>query len=51
MTTDTDATKPAAWMTLNEEGDPAMLFFDYDEACLYCEPDEKPVPLVRGQPS
>ena len=35
-----------AYVTRNEEGDPAMLFFDLKEARLYCNPDEEPEALV-----
>lgn len=35
-----------AYVTRNEEGDPAMLFFDLNEAKLYCEPGEEPEALV-----
>lgn len=35
-----------AYVTRNEEGDPAMLFFDLKEARLYCNPDEEPEVLV-----
>lgn len=34
------------YVTRNEEGDPAMLFFDLQEARLYCEPGEEPEALV-----
>lgn len=37
----------AAYMTLNEDGDPSMLFFDRAEALGYCEPGEEPIELVR----
>lgn len=35
-----------AYVTRNVEGDPAMLFFDIEEARLYCEPGEEPEALV-----
>jgi len=40
-----------AYATVNEEGDPAMLFFDKQEAMGYCEDDDEPIPLAdaRGQ--
>lgn len=38
--------KAIAYMTRNEEGDPAMIFFDLAEARLYCNPNEEPEPLV-----
>lgn len=37
---------PIAYMTTNEEGDPAMLFFDRAEAVGSCADDEEPIPLV-----
>lgn len=40
-----------AYVTRNEEGDPAMLFFDRNEARLYCEPGEEPEELVLAGPS
>gem|GEM_PF-3391949 len=39
--------QPVAWMTTDEEGSPAMLFFDYDEALTYCDCGvDKPVALI-----
>jgi len=38
-----------AYVTRNEEGDPAMLFFDLNEAKLYCEPGEEPEALVLAR--
>lgn len=40
-----------AYVTRNEEGDPAMLFFDRNEARLYCEPGEEPEELVLAGPA
>lgn len=40
-----------AYVTRNEEGDPAMLFFDLQEARLYCEPGEEPEALVLAGPA
>lgn len=39
-------TEPVAYLTRDEDGSPAMLFFDLDEARLYCNPNEEPEPLV-----
>lgn len=39
--------QPAAYLTLDEEGSPCMLFFDVVEARGYCEVGEEPVPLFR----
>ena len=39
------------YVTRNEEGDPAMLFFDRNEARLYCEPGEEPEALVLAGPA
>ena len=39
--------QPAAYLTLDEEGSPSMLFFDVVEARTYCAPDEEPEPLFR----
>ena len=36
------AQKPVAWATMNEEGEPAMLFFDKQEARHYCAEDDEP---------
>lgn len=40
-------TKPAAYLTLDEEGSPYMLFFDVVEARTYCALGEEPEPLFR----
>lgn len=39
--------QPAAYLTLDEEGSPCMLFFDVGEARGYCAPGEEPEPLFR----
>lgn len=39
--------QPAAYLTLDEEGSPCMLFFDVVEASGYCAPGEEPKPLFR----
>lgn len=39
--------QPAAYLTLDEEGSPCMLFFDVVEACSYCALGEVPEPLFR----
>ncbi|AMG39955.1 hypothetical protein [Achromobacter xylosoxidans] len=39
--------QPAAYLTLDEEGSPCMLFFDQVEARGYCAPGEEPEPLFR----
>lgn len=39
------------YVTRNEEGDSAMLFFDLQEARLYCEPGEEPEALVLAGPA
>ena len=39
------AAEPVAYLTRNAEGDPAMLFFDKDEASTYCEDRVDPEPL------
>lgn len=39
------------YVTRNEEGDPAMLFLDLNEAKLYCEPGEEPEALVLAGPA
>lgn len=39
--------KPAAYLTLDEEGSPCMLFFDVVEARTYCALGEEPEPLYR----
>ncbi|WP_241131123.1 hypothetical protein [Achromobacter xylosoxidans] len=36
-----------AYLTLDEEGSPCMLFFDVAEARNYCAPGEEPEPLFR----
>jgi hypothetical protein len=38
-----------AYATVNEEGDPAMLFFDKKEAMGYCNDDDEPIPLIARQ--
>lgn len=40
--------KPAAYLTRNPDGDPAMLFFDKDEAADYCDDGETPEPLFKA---
>lgn len=40
------AAEVVAYMTVNDEGDPAMLFFDQQEASSYCNLDEEPIELV-----
>lgn len=37
--------KAVGYLTRNDEGDPAMLFFDPDEALKYCGEGEEPEPL------
>jgi len=37
--------EPTAYLTLDDEGSPSMLFFDVVEARTYCELDEEPVRL------
>jgi hypothetical protein len=37
--------EPEVYMTLNEEDDPAMLFFDRSEAKHYCDDGEEPIAL------
>lgn len=39
--------QPVAYLTLDEEGSPNMLFFDVVEARGYCAPGEDPEPLFR----
>lgn len=39
--------QPAAYLTLDEEGSPCMLFFDAVEARSYCALGEVPEPLFR----
>lgn len=34
-----------AWLTTDEEGSPAMLFFDRNEAVGYCDDAEEPIAL------
>lgn len=34
-----------AWLTTDEEGSPAMLFFDRNEAAGYCDDGEEPIAL------
>jgi hypothetical protein len=36
---------PVAWLTRNQDGDPAMLFFDKTEAATYCDIGVDPEPL------
>lgn len=38
--------KVVAYLTTDEEGSPAMLFFDQQEAGNYCDLDEQPKELV-----
>lgn len=40
--------EPVAWMTVNDDGDPAMLFFDYAEAMSYCGDGEVPIELFSA---
>jgi len=40
--------KPIAWLTRNDDGDPAMLFFDYQEATSYCDDEFLPEPLYNA---
>ena len=42
------AAEPVAYLTRNAEGDPAMLFFDKDEASTYCEDGVDPAPLFTA---
>ena len=37
--------EPVAYMTMTDDGDPAMLFFDLNEALRYCNDAELPEPL------
>jgi len=37
-----------AWLTLDEEDSPCMLFFRKEEARTYCNPGEEPIALVRA---
>lgn len=41
-------TKPVAWMTLNDDDEPSMVFFDRAEALTYCNLDEGPTPLYAA---
>ncbi|WP_287814374.1 hypothetical protein [Achromobacter sp.] len=41
------AAQPAAYLTLDEEGSPCMLFFDVVEARRYCALGDEPEPLFR----
>ncbi|KGQ02379.1 hypothetical protein BBAD15_g12411 [Beauveria bassiana D1-5] len=45
VSTEEDA--PAAYLTLDEEGSPCMLFFDVAEARAFCEIGEEPAALYR----
>ncbi|PLC06353.1 hypothetical protein CY658_04790 [Variovorax sp. RO1] len=45
--TDKDCLTVVAYLTTDDEGSPAMLFFDQQEAGNYCNPDELPEALVR----
>ena len=36
--------EPVAWMTYDIHG-AQMVWTDYEEACLYCDDDEQPIPL------
>ena len=40
-----------AWLTHDEEGDDAMLFFDHAEALSYSWEDDPPVPLYASPPA
>lgn len=42
-----EAMQLTAYSTLNEDNEPAMLFFDHKEAGLYCDLGEAPIPLYR----
>ncbi|AUT49245.1 hypothetical protein [Achromobacter sp. AONIH1] len=44
----TGEAQPAAYLTLDEEGSPRMLFFDVVEARSYCALGEEPEPLFRN---
>ncbi|HET9980594.1 MAG TPA: hypothetical protein VFQ32_09115 [Ktedonobacterales bacterium] len=39
-----------AWLVVDEEGSPSMLFFDRVEALAYCDDDEQPTPLYTAPP-
>lgn len=41
-----DAMRAVAYLTTDEEGSPAMLFFDKVEAATYCDEGEEPQALV-----
>lgn len=41
---------PVAWMTYDFDGK-QMLWNDYAEACVYCDDDEKPIPLYAAPPT
>lgn len=43
--------EPVAWMTNDDEGSPAMLFFDKQEAENFCDEGEDPTPLFDTQPA
>ena len=36
--------EPVAWMTYDIHG-AQMVWTDYEEACVYCDDDEQPIPL------
>lgn len=40
--------EPVAWMTVNDDGDPLMLFFDHIEAMSYCNEGEVPIELFTA---
>jgi hypothetical protein len=42
-----EGSQPAAYLTLDDEESPCMLFFDLVEARTYCEIGEEPEPLYR----
>lgn len=42
--------EPVAFVTTNEDGDYAMLFFDREEAATYCDDHEEPIPLYTAPP-
>ena len=42
------AGEPVAWMTVNDDGDPLMLFFDHIEAMSYCNEGEVPIELFTA---
>jgi|GEM_PF-5267007 len=39
-----NSAEPVAWMTYDIHG-AQMVWTDYEEACLYCDDDEQPIPL------